>query len=61
MTQIPTYADVTAIDQQEECQSKDREEVFHIQIVLSAIDAENFVERSLMMVAWETHNMDETP
>ncbi len=46
------YADGTKIDQLEECQLKDKEEVFHMQIIISAIDVENFV-------AWETQDSNE--
>ncbi len=55
------YADGTTIDQLEECQSKDGEEVFHIQVFLLAIDVKNFVERSPVMVAWETQDSTDKP
>ncbi len=35
---------------------KEAEEVFHIQVVLSDVDVERFVERSPLAVAWETCN-----
>ncbi len=55
------YADGTRIDQLEECQLTDREEVFHIQVFISTIDVENFIERSPIMVAWETWDSMEKP
>mmetsp|Transcript_6695 Transcript_6695/g.14807 ORF Transcript_6695/g.14807 Transcript_6695/m.14807 type:complete len:197 (-) Transcript_6695:48-638(-) len=55
------YADGTTIDQLEECQLKEGEEVFHIQVFISAIDVENFIERSPVMVAWETRDSKDKP
>ena len=55
------YSDGTTINQLEECQLKEGEEVFHIQVVLSDIDVERFVERSPLAVAWETRNANEQP
>ncbi len=51
----------TTINQLEECQLKEGEEVFHIQVVLSDIDVERFVERSPLAVAWEKCNANEQP
>ncbi len=55
------YADGTTIDQLDKCQLKAGEEVFHIQVFISAIDVENFVEKSPVMVAWETRDAMEKP
>ena len=55
------YSDGTTINQLEECQLKEAEEVFHIQVVLSDVDVERFVERSPLAVAWETRNANEQP
>lgn len=41
--------------------AKDNKEVFHIQMVISAVDVVNFIESSLMIALWETSDMNETP
>lgn len=55
------YSDGTTIDQLQECQLKEGEEVFHIQVVLSSVDVESFVDRSPVAVAWETRDMKGKP
>ncbi len=53
------HIDVNTINQLEEYQLKDGEEVFHIWVILSIVDVDNFIERSSMIVPWETHHMNE--
>ncbi len=40
---------------------RDGNEIFHIPVILVEIDVKKFVDRSQIVVAWETHDMMEHP